>query len=152
MLRFRARKLSYLLSRCGWICLIVAIWASGVQASSAAQHSQTIRSVLTIFSNSRRRVCHSFIQPSGTPALPVFSLASSHRFSSFVLRLFFSALPTTAFHPIGRPPAHPTHGNSEGGQNLLRVCVAFRGAGVDIWSPPPPWTTPLRSRSCRRHL
>ena len=49
MLRFRARKLSYLLSRCGWICLIVAIWASGVQASAAAQHSQTFRSVLTLF-------------------------------------------------------------------------------------------------------
>ena len=54
-----------------------------------------------IFSNSRCRFFSSSIQPSSTPALPGLSLASSHCFSLFVLRLFFSALPATAFHPIG---------------------------------------------------
>ena len=37
-----------------------------------------------------------------------------------------------------RPPAHPTHRNGGGVQSGLRVCVAFRGAGFDIWSPWPP--------------
>ena len=81
---------------------------------------------LLVLSYARRRFFFSSIEVSSTPALPVLLFAYFLRFSSCFFVLSF-LLHRHCF-PSDRPPAHRTHRNGGGGQNLITSSCSVFGA------------------------